>query len=98
MHYGFCRLCTRPRNGIAERENCSVNQLINLALAEKIAVLDANYWNERKKAAANRSKTDVLKRLAGDDPPRESDELPPGLKAVKLSGKRKTSSYMRAIP
>src|SRR5450755_2924824 len=50
---------------IAERENCSVNQLINVALAEKIAVLDADYWNEREKAAAKRPKTDVLKRLAG---------------------------------
>jgi hypothetical protein len=73
---------------IAERENCSVNQLINVALAEKIAVLDADYWNEREKAAAKRPKTGVLKRLAGSEPPREGDELPPGFEAVKLSGKR----------
>ena len=30
---------------IAERENCSVNQLINIELAEKIAVLDPEYWD-----------------------------------------------------
>jgi hypothetical protein len=73
---------------IAEREDCSVNQLINLALAEKIAVLDADYWDERKKAAAKRPKPDALKRLAGNEPPREGDELPAGFDAAKLRGKR----------
>jgi hypothetical protein len=83
---------------IAERENCSVNQLINLALAEKIAVLDADYWRERKKTAASRPKSEVLKllgQLGGNEPPREGDELPPGFKATKLPAKRK-GSYMRA--
>lgn len=64
---------------VAERENCSLNQLINLALAEKVAILDADYWRERKKAAAKSPKSDVLRRLAGDEPPREGDELPPDL-------------------
>ncbi len=63
---------------IAERENCSVNQLINLALAEKIAVLDADYWAERKKQAAKSGKRDTLRRLAGNEPPRKGDELPEG--------------------
>ena len=80
---------------VAEREDCSLNQLINLALAEKIAVLDADYWNERKKAASKRPKTDVLKRLAGEEAPREGDELPADFEAMKLPGKRKGSSYVR---
>jgi hypothetical protein len=50
---------------IAERENCSVNQLINLALAEKISVLEADYWKERKQAAAQKPRSDVLRRKAG---------------------------------
>jgi hypothetical protein len=36
---------------IAERENCSVNQLVNVALAEKVAVLDQERWDERKRKA-----------------------------------------------
>jgi hypothetical protein len=61
---------------VADREDCSLNQLINLALAEKIAVLDADYWSERKRAAANIAKSSVLRRLAGNEPPRKGDELP----------------------
>ncbi len=74
---------------VAEREDCSLNQLINLALAEKIAVLDAGHWSERKKAAAKRPRTDVLKRLAGNAPPREGDEPPPELKPRKGSNARR---------
>jgi len=74
---------------IAERENCSVNQLINIALAEKIAVLDAEYWDQRKRAASNRPVSNVLKRLAGNEPPREGDELPEGMTARGLPRKAK---------
>lgn len=74
---------------IADRENCSVNQLINLALAEKIAVLDAEHWNERKKTATRRPRPTVLNRLAGNEPPRKGDELPDELKGVKFPAKRK---------
>ena len=73
---------------VADRENCSVNQLINLALAEKIAVLDADDWKERKKAAAKKPRTDVLKRLAGNAPPREGDELPPEMQSRKSGNAR----------
>jgi hypothetical protein len=77
---------------IAERENCSVNQLINLALAEKIAVLDADHWKARKQRAAEKPLSDVLRRKAGNDLPREGDELPDELKRRKLlPGKRKTA-------
>lgn len=77
---------------VADRENCSLNQLINLALAEKIAVLDAEHWAERKKQAAKSGKRDVLRRLAGNEPPREGDELPEGFKKAPSSsaGGRRT--------
>lgn len=80
----------RAAQRVAERENCSLNQLINLALAEKIAVLDAGYWSERKKVAAKKPPVDVLKRLAGNVPPREGDELPPGTRSRKVSSIRGT--------
>lgn len=74
---------------IAERENCSLNQLINLALAEKIAVLDAEYWAQRKKQAAKTGKREVLRRLAAEEPPREGDELPENMKAMRPPRKPK---------
>ena len=61
---------------IAEREKCSVNQLINIALAEKLAILDAEYWDQQKRAATIRPASNVLRRLAGTEPLREGDELP----------------------
>jgi hypothetical protein len=74
---------------VAEREKCSVNQLINIALAEKLAVLDVEYWEGRKRAAKNRPPANVLKRLAGNEPPREGDELPEDTTATRLPRKAK---------
>lgn len=77
---------------IAERENCSLNQLINVALAEKVAVLDADHWEERKKAAAKKPKSEIqnlLEQLGGNEPPREGDELPAGFDLKKLRKKLK---------
>jgi hypothetical protein len=61
---------------VAERENCSLNQLINVALAEKLAVLDAESWERRKRLGAGKRNTDILRRIAGDEPPQKGDELP----------------------
>jgi hypothetical protein len=74
---------------VAEREHCSVNQLINIALAEKLAVLDLEYWEGRKTAAKKRSPSNVLKRLAGNEPPRKGDELPGDTTAAKLPRRTK---------
>jgi hypothetical protein len=46
-----------------------LNQLINVALAEKLAVMEEDYWRERRKTAAKRPKSDTLNRLAGSEPP-----------------------------
>lgn len=73
---------------VADRENCSLNQLINLALAEKVAVLDAEYWEARKREARKKGHSDVLKRLAGNEPPREGDELPGDMKSAKSAKQR----------
>jgi hypothetical protein len=73
---------------VADREDCSLNQLINLALAEKIAVLDADHWRERKRAGAKMPKSDVLRRLAGNEPPREGDELPPRISNRNASARK----------
>jgi hypothetical protein len=63
----------RAAERIAAREKCSVNQLINLALAEKIAIMDADALAERKRRAV--VVPEVL-RKAGREMPRVGDELP----------------------
>jgi hypothetical protein len=72
---------------IADRENCSLNQLINLALAEKVAVLDDEYWRSRKSAAKQRNASDLVK-FAGDEPLREGDELPEDFGAAVSKGNK----------
>lgn len=73
---------------VAERENCSVNQLINIALAEKIAVLDAEYWEQRKRRAAKNPPSRAWKHLPGKETPREGDELPETFKATNAPKRR----------
>jgi hypothetical protein len=63
----------RAAERIAAREKCSINQLINLALAEKIAIMDADALAERKRKAT--VVPEVL-RKAGREMPRIGDELP----------------------
>jgi len=77
---------------VADRENCSLNQLINLALAEKITILDGDYWRERRKAAAKMPKSSVLRRLAGSEPPRKGDELPRAVATKRSAVERKTTA------
>jgi hypothetical protein len=62
--------------------------LINVALAEKIAILDADYWRERKKAAAKIAKPDVLRRRAGNEALREGDELPEAMARGRTTSRK----------
>jgi hypothetical protein len=73
---------------VAEREKCSVNQLINVALAEKISVLESDYWKERKKAARKSAKPALLRRIAADEPPVPGDELPEQVSAKRASPRK----------
>jgi hypothetical protein len=75
---------------VAERENCSVNQLINVALAEKISVLESEYWKERRKAAVKAAKSGVVRRIAGNETPRNGDELPKKMGRRRSPGGHKT--------
>jgi hypothetical protein len=74
---------------VSERENCSLNQLINIALAEKIAVLDDGYWRDRRMKASKMPRSTVLRRLAGNEKPREGDELPEGAVVKQKTNKAK---------
>jgi len=62
---------------IAKRENVSINQMITLALAEKIsAMLTEEYLGERA-ARGNREAFDRAMAKVSDEVPQEGDELEP---------------------
>jgi hypothetical protein len=76
---------------VADREDCSLNQLINIALAEKLAVMEGDYWQERRKTAAKLPKSDVLRRLAGNEPPRTGDNVGPNTRKKLAASKANRS-------
>jgi hypothetical protein len=60
---------------LAEKENVSINQLITLALAEKISALATeDYLNERAKRGDRQKFESVLAKVA-DVEPEERDKL-----------------------
>jgi hypothetical protein len=60
---------------LAEKENISINQLITLALAEKIAALGAeDYLEARAKRAGRKKFTKAMSKVARVEPP-EYDRL-----------------------
>ncbi len=61
---------------VSEREGISMNQFINLAVAEKLAVLDTvRFFQERQDRADMARFRQVLNR-SGGEPPQIGDELP----------------------
>jgi hypothetical protein len=55
---------------IAEKENISINQLITLALAEKISALGAeDYLEMRAKRASKAKFLKAMSKVAKDEPP-----------------------------
>jgi hypothetical protein len=63
---------------LAEEEGVAVNQLINVAVAEKLSALRTEaYFEERASRANKASFRRVLARAGKGNPPVEGDELPP---------------------
>lgn len=62
---------------VAEEEGTTLNQFINVAVAEKLAALrTARYFQERA-TRADLEKFDRLLEMASDEPPRRGDEILP---------------------
>ena len=62
---------------VAEEEGTTLNQFINVAVAEKLAALrTARYFQERA-THADLETFDRLLETAGDEPPRRGDEILP---------------------
>ncbi|MCB0076977.1 MAG: hypothetical protein KDD73_06090 [Anaerolineales bacterium] len=63
---------------VAEEENTTINQFINVAIAEKLAVLRTQRYFEARAARGDREAFLALLEKAGSEAPREGDELPSG--------------------
>ncbi len=61
----------------AELEGVALNQLINVAVAEKVSALRTEEYFQERGRRANRAKTlRILERAGKGNPPVEGDELP----------------------
>jgi hypothetical protein len=62
---------------VAKTEGVPLNQLINVALAEKLSALRTEtYFAERAARAVPGRGLEILNRIGNDDPPHLGDELP----------------------
>jgi hypothetical protein len=77
----------------AELEGVALNQLINVAVAEKISALRTEEYFRERAQRANRSETlRVLARSGRDNKPMSGDELPKGKKEVRRKTKKESSA------
>jgi hypothetical protein len=64
---------------LAKAEGTTLNQFINVAVAEKIAALrTADFFRERAARADLKAALALFDRLGNDDAPQPGDELTPG--------------------
>lgn len=62
---------------VAKAEGTTLNQFINVAVAEKLSALRTAEYFEARAARADVDKALELLDRAGDEPPREGDEVVP---------------------
>ncbi len=85
---GICRLDELRK--AAESEGVALNQLINVAVAEKVSALRTEeYFRERGRRADGAETLRILERAGKGNPPWEGDELPPELR--KKPGRKVTN-------
>jgi hypothetical protein len=66
---------------VAESEGVALNQLINVAIAEKVSTLRTEeYFRERARRADRAQTLRILARAGKGNPPMAGDELPPDSK------------------
>jgi hypothetical protein len=76
---------------VADSEGVALNQLINVAVAEKVSTLrTVEYFRERASRANRRETLRILARAGKGNPPQEGDELPPGYE--REGERRKTAT------
>ena len=73
---------------LAQDEGVALNQLINVAVAEKVSALRTeSYFAERARRASIPKALDILKRAGVGNPPMKGDELRPRRKRTRTRTK-----------
>ena len=84
---------------VAESEGVALNQLINVALAEKLSALRTEeYFQERIRRADRAETLRILDRSGKGSPPMERDEFPPVLASDELRAEEGSKPARRASP
>jgi hypothetical protein len=73
----------------SKAEGTSINQFVSLAVAEKLAMLQAETFFEERRARADLKAFDKLMRRPGGEPPRGGDERESAPAATPAARKRK---------
>ena len=84
----------------ANSEGVALNQLINVAVAEKVSALrTAEYFRERGRRADRAETLRILDRAGKGDPPIEGDELSPDCvtEGARARPNRKTAAQLGAL-
>ena len=77
----------------AEEEGVALNQLINVAVAEKVSAIRAEtFFRERARRANIPEAIEILSRMGRGNPPVKGDELPVPEKLDKSASNRKKRS------
>jgi len=83
---------------LAQEEGVALNQLINVAVAEKLsAVRTEEFFRERARGADHAEAIRILKRAGRNNPPMPGDELPPGWKATTAKSRKKSAKKRRSV-
>ncbi len=69
---------------LAKQDGVSMNQMITVAVAEKLAVLETLESLKKRSARADYDWFDRFMNRKGGEPPREGDELPAGYQRTNL--------------
>jgi hypothetical protein len=81
---------------LADQEGVALNQLINVAVAEKVSTLrTAEYFRERASRANRQETMRILARAGKGNSPQEGDEVPLSREAAGKS--RKTASRIGTL-
>ena len=91
----------RNAETFSAKEGVSLNQFINVAVAEKLAHLEHEQWMRRRKPLTEADVEEGLRLLdkAGSKPSEAGDELPKGYKTVRErigSGRNNTSRHPKS--
>jgi hypothetical protein len=81
----------RVAESFSQREGVSLNQFINIAVAEKVAHLQHEEWVARRPKATGALLAKALEVLErpGGQPPENFDEIPDGYKSARRNFSRK---------